>query len=117
LLRRAYDEAAASDGRRVLVDRLWPRGVAKKRLAVDEWAKSIAPSTELRKWYHHDPERWEEFRERYLEELSSPVAKAELRRLAEAATAGPVTLVYAARDEEHTHALVLRDAIIRAARA
>jgi uncharacterized protein YeaO (DUF488 family) len=113
-LRRAYEPAEKGDGRRVLVDRLWPRGVAKESLAVDEWNKLVAPSTSLRKWFGHDPAKWEEFRRLYLEELQTPEARAELLRLAKAAHEHPLTLVFAAKDESHTHALVLRDAILKA---
>src|SRR5215471_6438547 len=106
-LKRAYEEPAASDGTRVLVERLWPRGVSKDRAAIDLWLKEVAPSTELRKWYDHELDKWEVFRRRYRAELD---AKREVlddlkRRLKE----GPVTFVFAAKDEEHNSALVLKD--------
>jgi len=109
-LKRAYDPPAADDGTRILVDRLWPRGISKEKAALDQWMKEIAPSTELRKWLHHDPQRWDEFRHRYIEELRQrPDLVAELRLLVRE---GTVTLVYAARDETHNHAMVLRDALL-----
>ena len=104
-LKRAYEPAAPEDGFRVLVDRLWPRGVSKNEARIDLWLKEVAPSAELRKWFGHDPAKWDEFRTRYFRELDGqPEAVAQLRKLARA---GPVTLVYAARDEEHSGALVL----------
>lgn len=107
LLKRAYDPPAASDGRRVLVDRLWPRGVSKDQAQIDEWLKEIAPSDALRKWFGHKPERWEEFRKRYKAELRD---KGDLlKQLEEAAAQGMVTLVYAARDAEHNQAVVLQE--------
>lgn len=106
-LKRAYEPPAAADGTRILVDRLWPRGVRKADLAIDRWLKEVAPSAELRRWFGHDPARWAEFRRRYAAELAAgPEPLAELRR---AAAAGPVTLVYAARDEAHNHAVLLRE--------
>ena len=108
-VKRAYDEAAASDGARVLVDRLWPRGVSKQRAALDLWLKEVAPSAELRTWYGHAPERWEEFRRRYQEELRASPAKEALARLRELARSGTLTLITAARDSEHSDAAVLRE--------
>lgn len=112
-IRRAYDEPAADDGYRVLVDRIWPRGRRKDELALDEWAKELAPSTALRKWFAHDPERWEEFRERYRDELATPEARERLRALIDAAGGRPITLVYSARDEQHNQAVVLREKLAR----
>lgn len=109
-LKRAYEAPAASDGRRILVDRLWPRGVKKADAAIDEWTKDIAPSSELRKWFAHDPERWQEFRRRYVAELA--VKGEELERLRELARHGTLTLVFAARDEDHNDAVVLRDVLL-----
>jgi uncharacterized protein YeaO (DUF488 family) len=109
-LKRAYDSPAADDGQRVLVDRLWPRGVKKADAAVDHWAKELAPSTKLRKWFGHDPARWEEFRRRYSEEINHRAD--ELDRLRDLALKGPVTLVYAARDEIHNDAVVLREILL-----
>lgn len=111
-LKRAYEPPARGDGTRILVDRLWPRGLKKDGAALDHWMKDVAPSPALRKWFGHDPERWSEFRRRYAAELR---AQAEpLDTIRALAHAGPVTLVYAARDEEHNHALVLRDVLLKA---
>jgi uncharacterized protein YeaO (DUF488 family) len=108
-LKRAYDPASGGDGYRVLVERLWPRGVTKERAALDEWARELAPSPELRRWFGHDPERFQEFRRRYREELAGQRERLEeLRRRAEQ---GPVTLVYGARDSEHNGAVVLADVL------
>lgn len=109
-LKRAYDPPSSGDGIRVLVDRLWPRGVAKADAAIDEWLKEIAPSTELRQWFGHDPEKWEEFRRRYRAELTP--RGAELNRLRNLAHKGVLTLVYAAHDEEHNDAVVLREVLL-----
>jgi uncharacterized protein YeaO (DUF488 family) len=109
-LKRAYDPPIEADGVRVLVDRLWPRGLTKKSAAIDQWPKDVTPSTELRKWFHHDPDRWDEFRRRYLAELKDKGSEIEaLRKLAQA---GPITLIYAARDTPHLHATVLRDVLL-----
>lgn len=109
-LKRAYEPPDPSDGRRILVDRLWPRGVSKERAAIDEWMKEIAPSAELRRWFGHDPEKWPEFRRRYKQELR---ARANLvREIAKLASRGRVTLVYGARDEAHNDAVVLA-AVVR----
>jgi uncharacterized protein YeaO (DUF488 family) len=104
-LKRIYEPASRSDGTRVLVDRLWPRGVKKDDAKLDLWLKDVAPSTVLRQWFGHKPERWETFRERYLAELSKNEAVVQLRQLAEKAKR--LTLLYAARDEEHNEAVVL----------
>ena len=104
-LKRAYEPSSRSDGKRILVDRLWPRGLSRKDAAVDEWLKDVAPSAELRKWFGHDPERWPEFRRRYRHELR---AHDDLvRRIAALARRRRVTLVYSARDEVHNDAVVL----------
>lgn len=109
-LKRAYEPPEEKDGTRILVDRLWPRGVSKAKARLDEWMKDIAPSAELREWFGHDPERWGEFRRRYRAELAEQAEKlTDLRRRARET---PITLVYAAEDGEHNHALVLRDAIL-----
>ena len=106
-LKRAYDPAEPGDGYRVLVDRLWPRGVSKERARLDEWARELAPSAELRTWFGHDPERFAEFERRYRAELAPHGEKLdELRRRARE---GTLTLVYAARDEEHNDAVVLAE--------
>jgi uncharacterized protein YeaO (DUF488 family) len=106
-IKRAYDKPAASDGQRILVDRLWPRGVTKAKAALDLWLKEIAPSTELRKWFGHDPAKWTEFQKRYRKELqANPEAVAELRSKMKQ---GDVTLIYSAHDEEHNSALLLKE--------
>lgn len=106
-LKRAYDEPGPDDGLRVLVERLWPRGLSKDRAAVDLWAKEVAPSPELRRWFHHDPARWDEFQERYRDELERESgAVEELRRSCKDRV---VTFVYAAHDQEHNSARALRD--------
>ena len=106
-LKRAYEQPDPGDGRRILVDRLWPRGVKKADAAIDFWLRDIAPSAELRRWFGHRPERWPEFRRRYLAELQErPELIEEIRK---AARDGPVTLVYGARDEAHNDAVVLKE--------
>jgi uncharacterized protein YeaO (DUF488 family) len=110
-IKRAYEEAAASDGRRVLVDRVWPRGRTKDELRIDRWERELAPSTALRKWFGHDPARWDEFAERYRKELSGEDKRSRIDELASEARAGKVTLVYGARDEQHNQAVVLRSLI------
>jgi uncharacterized protein YeaO (DUF488 family) len=103
---RAYSPPAADDGARFLVDRLWPRGLKKQDLRIDGWLKEVAPSADLRKWFGHDPERWEEFQVRYFSELDGkPEALEPIR---EAARQGNVTLLYGARDQEHNNAVALR---------
>lgn len=109
-LKRAYEGATVADGTRVLVDRLWPRGVKKIDAAIDHWAKELAPSTELRTWFGHDPARWEEFCRRYAAEITAH--REEIDRLRDLALKGPVTLVYGARDETHNDAVVLREIIL-----
>ena len=108
-LKRAYEPAEASDGRRILVDRLWPRGLSKRRLAIDEWMKDLSPSSELRRWFQHDPRKWLEFRRRYKRELREHAELVD--RLARRASRRRVTLVFGARDEEHNDAVVLADVI------
>ena len=109
-LKRAYEPPSAGDGTRVLIDRLWPRGISKQKAKLDYWMKDIAPSTELRKWFGHDPTRWDEFRRRFTAELHEhPDLIAELRSLARKS---PITLVYAAYDESHNDAVVLRDVLL-----
>ena len=109
-MKRAYEPAKKSDGTRVLVDRLWPRGIKKADAAIDEWVKEVAPSSPLRKWFGHDPERWREFRTRYKMEVKKK--SEQLEHLRSLARHGPVTLVYSAHDEEHNNAVVLRDMIL-----
>lgn len=115
-LKRAYEPPSRGDGYRVLVERLWPRGIRKEALVLDEWAKEIAPSTELRKWFSHDPERWAEFRRRYHDELKRKPQSALLRELAERAASGSLTLIFSSHDVEHNNAVVLRDEIERLVR-
>ena len=106
-VRRAYDPPSPDDGARVLVDRLWPRGLRKDAARLDEWAKAVAPSTELRKWYGHDPAKFDEFRRRYLDELSGSAQRAELGKLGALAATRPVTLLTATRAVEISQAEVL----------
>jgi uncharacterized protein YeaO (DUF488 family) len=113
-LRRAYDAPAASDGYRVLIDRLWPRGVSKENARLDEWARQLAPSSELRRWFGHDPARFEEFRRRYSAELAAQDEK--LRELRRRAREGTLTLVYGAHDEKHNDAVVLAEILRRGRR-
>ena len=108
--KRAYVPPAPDDGTRILVDRLWPRGVSKQEAALDDWMKDIAPSTELRQWFGHEPSRWAEFQRRYKAELRQHAA--ELERLRGIAAKGALTLVYGARDEVHNDAVVLRDVLL-----
>jgi uncharacterized protein YeaO (DUF488 family) len=115
-IKRAYEPPARGDGYRVLVDRLWPRGIGKQALALDLWAKEVAPCHALRRWFAHDPRRWREFAAKYRRELEEPAARATLRALARRAANGKVTLVYAARDPEHNNAVVLRGLIERRSR-
>ncbi len=116
-IKRAYEQPARADGYRVLVDRLWPRGVRKEALRLDLWAKDLAPTPALRTWFGHDPDRFPEFARRYHGELRAPAARALLADLTRRAAHGTVTLVYGARDEAHNGAVVLRDAIDDALRA
>lgn len=109
-LKRAYEKPAPADGTRVLVDRLWPRGLSKQAAAIDHWMKELAPSTALRKWFGHDPARWLEFRRRYLAELRQHAER--LEELKSLSRKGPITLIYAARDELHNEAVVLRDVLV-----
>lgn len=106
-IKRAYDEVETGDGARVLVDGLWPRGVKKEDLALTDWCKEVAPSETLRKWFNHDPDKWKEFRTRYLEELKENKQRA--REILGKSEKGRLTLVYAAKDTEHNHARVLRE--------
>ena len=108
-LKRAYEPPSAGDGLRVLVDRLWPRGLSKTEAAIDRWLKEVAPSSELRRWFGHDPRKWDEFRRKYEVELSRHGDL--LGELRQAAQEGPLTLVYSARDQEHNQAVVLRDVL------
>ncbi|MGH7563289.1 MAG: DUF488 domain-containing protein [Gemmatimonadota bacterium] len=106
-IKRAYEKPSAQDGRRILIDRLWPRGLKKQEVAIDEWRKDLAPSDELRRWFGHDPKRWRGFRRRYLAELAE--REEELRELARAARDSDITLVFGARDLKHNDAVVLKE--------
>ena len=114
-LKRAYEDADSDDGLRYLVDRIWPRGVSKENAQLDGWLKDIAPSNDLRKWFGHDPERWQEFHRRYTAELK--VHHDILVKLAETARQQRITLVFGARDEQHNQAVVIRDYLTTLARA
>lgn len=109
-LKRAYESPTHDDGVRILIDRLWPRGVKKVDAALDQWVKDLAPSTELRKWFGHDPARWPEFRIRYAEELR--LHGDQLKQLRTLARTRPITLVYSAHDVAHNDAVVLRDFLL-----
>jgi uncharacterized protein YeaO (DUF488 family) len=112
-IKRAYEPRGPRDGYRVLVDRLWPRGIKKTRLALDDWMKEVAPSSELRKRFGHDPENWEAFRNRYVLELRAPDAREKIVELARLGARGTLTLVYGARDTERNNAVVLKDVVDR----
>jgi uncharacterized protein YeaO (DUF488 family) len=112
-LKRVYEAPQKSDGLRVLVDRLWPRGLSKDKAKVDLWLKDIAPSDDLRHRFHAKPEKWAEFKVAYAKELKEPAAQAAVEQLIEALAGRPVTLLYAARDEEHNNATALRDWLAR----
>lgn len=110
-VKRAYDAASPADGFRVLIDRLWPRGISRERAKLNEWAKDLAPSTSLRNWFGHDPARYEEFRRRYTEELRP--RRTQIAALRRRARAGTLTLVHSARDTEHNDAAVLAEIVRR----
>lgn len=110
-IKRVYEEPSKADGTRILVDRIWPRGLSKEKAHVDLWLKDVAPSNELRKWFGHDPARWPEFRARYRAELKQN--HNQLALLRKAVERGPTTIVYGARDEEHNQAVVLHDLLSR----
>jgi uncharacterized protein YeaO (DUF488 family) len=116
-LKRAYDPPSRGDGYRVLVDRLWPRGVRKEDLRLDDWSKAVAPSDALRKWFGHDPARWVEFQRRYVAELARAPAADALGALAARAAAGTLTLVFAAHDARHSNAAVLEGLLMKRPRA
>lgn len=105
-IKRVYDAPAKADGIRVLVDRIWPRGIKKADAKIDIWLKEVAPSTKLRQWFGHDPEKWIDFRSKYLAELKENPVLVELKALSRK---GKITLVYAAKDEQHNNAAVLKD--------
>lgn len=108
-LKRIYDEASPDDGRRIYVDRLWPRGLKKENVRMDEWLKDLAPSSELRKWYGHDPSKYEEFKQRYIRELA-PKSQI-LERIRKEGRKDMITLLFSARDTEHNNATVLKEII------
>ena len=112
-LKRAYEDKSKQDGYRVLVDRVWPRGRSKETLALDQWARELAPSDKLRKWFDHDVQRWEEFRQRYGDELKDEEKQEQMRQLLADANGQILTLVYGAKDTEHNQAVVLRDVLLR----
>lgn len=117
-IKRAYEPAARGDGFRVLVDRIWPRGVRKEDLRFKMWAKEIAPGTTLRQWFGHDPSRWNEFRERYLLELRDPANRSAMQGIIAAAKdAATITLIYSAKDTEHNQAVVLQSVFERLLRS
>ncbi|HET7301229.1 MAG TPA: DUF488 domain-containing protein [Oleiagrimonas sp.] len=105
-IKRAYDDPASGDGARVLVDRLWPRGVSKDDAKLDDWNKDVAPSNELRKWFGHDPDKWKEFQKRFTSELDDN--EDAWKPLLERARKGDLTLIYSARDEDHNNAVVIK---------
>ncbi len=110
-IKRVYEKPEDEDGIRILVDRLWPRGLTKEKASINLWLKDIAPSTQLRKWFNHDPEKWNEFKKRYLAELNEN--KKSVAMLKEQLTNGDVTLIFGAKDEEHNEALVLKELFSR----
>jgi len=106
-IKRAYDKAAKQDGTRILVDRMWPRGLTKDKAHIDKWLKEVAPSTELRKWYNHDPDKWKEFKHRYFKELNANGNT--LQSLLEIAQGKTLTLVYSSREEKYNNAVALKE--------
>lgn len=110
-IKRVYDEPSPGDGVRILVDRVWPRGVSKEQARLDAWRKELAPSTELRKWFGHDPKKWDDFRTRYRTELRRPEQSEAIQELSRLARTKTVTLLYGASDTEHNQAVVLKEAI------
>ena len=110
MLKRAYEAPAVADGQRILVDRLWPRGLAKVKAKLDLWLKEVAPTTELRQWFGHDPEKWAEFKKRYRAELKNNPALVQLQALSQQ---GDITLIYAARDQLNNEAVVLKQILDR----
>ena len=112
-VKRAYDPPSRADGARILVDRLWPRGLKKQEAHVEKWMRELGPSNELRQFFGHDPARWQEFRKRYLEELKRPDAVSFLAELLEIARGGTLTLVYSAKDQAHNQAVVLKELLDR----
>lgn len=116
-IKRVYIEPSQRDGIRILIDRMWPRGITKERAHIVEWRKDLAPSTRLRKWFGHDPVKWTEFRQRYRTELKRSGQLDALKKLAQRSSRGTVTLVYGAADEEHNQAVVLKEFLAELASA
>lgn len=112
-IKRAYEKKGPADGKRILVDRLWPRGVTKAEAGIDVWMRDLAPSDELRKWFGHNPEKWEEFKKRYAEELSASDKRQLLEGIARESRRGRVTLVFGARDAEHSNARFLEELVAK----
>jgi uncharacterized protein YeaO (DUF488 family) len=110
-IKRAYEKKENNDGKRILIDRLWPRGVSKDEAGLDEWQKELAPSTALRQWFRHDPKKWDEFKKRYRNELAAPNSRRLLEEIARNAGQHNVTLIYSAKDTEHSDVLVLKEMI------
>ena len=110
-IKRIYEPPSPDDGHRVLIDRIWPRGVSKYAAKLDDWMKDITPSSDLRMWFGHDPSRWQEFKASYLEELQGDIQQACMEELHLRAADGPVTLLYAAKDDHHNHALILLEVL------
>jgi uncharacterized protein YeaO (DUF488 family) len=110
-IKRAYEKKDPDDGKRILIDRLWPRGVSKAEAGIDEWQKELSPSTELRKWFAHDPTKWEGFKAKYIAELSAPFKIELLERIAQLAVHSNVTLIYSTKDTEHSDVKVLEELI------
>ncbi|WP_084158955.1 DUF488 domain-containing protein [Solidesulfovibrio alcoholivorans] len=108
-IKRVYVEKVQDDGKRYLVDRVWPRGISKERAGIDGWLKELAPSTALRTWFSHDPEKWEEFKEKYRDELSNPLLSDILLQLREEASRSVVTLIYSAKDTKLNNAVCLKE--------
>jgi len=108
-IRRVYDPPLKGEGKRYLVDGLWPRGIKKASLGLDAWLKEITPSAALRKWFSHDPEKWEEYKRGFRQELSEPEKVRKLEELAKEARSGDITLLFASRDREHNNAVVLKE--------
>jgi uncharacterized protein YeaO (DUF488 family) len=112
-IKRAYDDPDFEDGYRVLIDRMWPRGRSRESLKLDHQTPNLAPSVRLRKWFAHDPEHWAEFQQRYEQELQTELMRDQMAALLAAANGRHITLVYAAKDVAHNHAVILRDALLR----
>jgi uncharacterized protein YeaO (DUF488 family) len=110
-IKRVYDEKSIEDGKRIYIDRIWPRGLTKEKAAIDEWLKELSPSDDLRKWFGHEPEKFREFKRRYLNELSDPAKTSLLKRIAATADGANVTLLFSARDPENNNAVVLFEVI------